>query len=182
MPGSAALVEWRLPILPPRQLTFVASLSNAGNDLRHLIRLWEEEGAGERPFNRCIITPLFTDNRSIQYVRSIHDRWGVEVIFDSGGFFVQQGKVSYDELFPRLLDYYARNDWAEYFVLPDFVPTSRNSPCEVEERVHVTAAEGVKFHNRMPSDLRPRALGVLQGYSRAYAPGFSGIWASTLKR
>ena len=32
-----------------------------------------------------------------------HDEWGVEVMFDSGGFFVQQGKVTYDELFPKLL-------------------------------------------------------------------------------
>ena len=167
-PGKARpLIEWRLPILPPRPLTFVASLSNSGNDLRHLIRLWEDERSTERPFDRCIITPLFTDSSSIRHVRYIHDRWGVEVIFDSGGFFVQQGKVSFDELFPRLLDYYTRNDWAEYFVLPDFVPTSRNTPCEVEERVHVTAAEGIKFHSRMPSDLRPRALGVLQGYSAA---------------
>jgi GNAT superfamily N-acetyltransferase len=165
-PGKVRpLVEWRLPILPPRPLTFVASLSNADSDLRHLIRLWEEEGAGERPFDRCIITPLFTDSRSMQYVRSIHDRWGVQVVFDSGGFFVQQGKVSYDELFPRLLDFYTRNDWAECFVLPDFVPTSRNNLSEVDERVHVTAAEGAKFLRRLPAALRPRALGVLQGHT-----------------
>jgi GNAT superfamily N-acetyltransferase len=162
------LIEWEMPILPPRPMTFVASLSNAANDLRHLVRLWEQEGSDGRPFDRCIITPLFTDSRSLQHVRYIHDRWGVRVVFDSGGFFVQQGKVTYDELFPRLLDYYARNDWADSYVLPDFVPTSRNSPSEVDERVHVTAAEGVKFHNRMPSDLRPRALGVLQGHSAAH--------------
>jgi GNAT superfamily N-acetyltransferase len=162
------LIEWQLPILPTRPITFVASLSNAANDLRNLIRLWEDEGPDERPFERCIITPLFTDGRSLRLVRSLHDRWGVGVVFDSGGFFVQQGKVTYDELFPRLLDYYARNDWAEAYVLPDFVPTSRNSPAEVDERVHVTAAEGVKFHRRMPADLRPRALGVLQGRSAAH--------------
>jgi GNAT superfamily N-acetyltransferase len=162
------LLEWQMPILPPRLMTFVASLSNAANDLRHLIRLWEHEGLGERPFDRCIITPLFTDSRTLQHVRSIRDRWGVGVVFDSGGFFVQQGKVTYDELFPRLLEYYARNDWAEAYVLPDFVPTSRNTAAEVDERVHVTAAEGVKFHRRMPADLRPRALGVLQGHSAAH--------------
>jgi hypothetical protein len=169
LPGKLRpLIEWQMPILPPRSMAFVASLSNAANDLRHLIRLWEEEGPGERPFDRCIITPLFTDSRSLQHVRSIRDRWGVGIVFDSGGFFVQQGKVTYDELFPRLLDYYAHNDWAEAYVLPDFVPTSRNSAAEVDERVHVTAAEGVKFHQRMPADLRPRALGVLQGHSAAH--------------
>jgi hypothetical protein len=29
-----------------------------------------------------------------------HARWGVEVVFDSGGFFMQEGKVIDDELFP----------------------------------------------------------------------------------
>ena len=98
----------------------------------------------------------------------MHDKWGVGVIFDSGGFFVQQGKVTYDELFPRLLDYYARNDWADAYVLPDYVPTSRNTAAEVEERVHVTAAEGVKFHRRLPRDLQQRSLGVLQGHLAAH--------------
>jgi GNAT superfamily N-acetyltransferase len=162
------LIEWQMPIWPPRSLTFVAALSNAANDLRHLIRLWEDEGLPERPFERCIITPLFSDGRSLQHVRYLHDRWGVQVVFDSGGFYVQQGKVTYDELFPRLLDFYAHNDWAAAYVLPDFVPTSRNTAAEVEERVHVTAAEGVKFHRRLPADLRPRALGVLQGHSAAH--------------
>jgi N-acetylglutamate synthase-like GNAT family acetyltransferase len=159
------LIEWRMPILPQRPLAFVASLSNAANDIRNIIRLWEEYGEGERPFDQCIITPLFTEARCMQQVRFLHDEWGVGVIFDSGGFFVQQGKVTYDELFPRLLDYYSRNDWADYYVLPDYVPTSRNTPEEVGERVHVTAAEGVKFHRRMPRDMRDRSLGVLQGHT-----------------
>jgi GNAT superfamily N-acetyltransferase len=162
------LIEWQMPILPPRPITFVASLSNAANDLRHLTRLWEQEGPEARPFEQCIITPLFTESRSLQQVRYLHDRWGVGVVFDSGGFFVQQGKVTYGELFPRLLDFYARNDWADAYVLPDYVPTSRNSPAEVDERVHVTAAGGVKFHRRMPADLRDRALGVLQGHNAAH--------------
>jgi len=108
------------------------------------------------------------DLYGLQQVRHLRDRSGVEIVFDSGGFFVQQGKVTYEDLFPRLLDFYARNDWAAAYVLPDFVPTSRHTAAEVEERVHVTAAEGVKFHRRMPADLRERALGVLQGHSAAH--------------
>ncbi len=162
------LIEWRMPILPQRPLAFVASLSNAASDIHNIIRLWEADGEGARPFDQCIITPLFTESRSLKQVRYLHDNWGVGVIFDSGGFFVQQGKVTYDELFPRLLDYYSRNDWADYYVLPDYVPTSRNTPEEVGERVHVTAAEGVKFHRRMPRDLQDRSLGVLQGHTASH--------------
>ncbi len=144
-------------------MVFVASITNAANDLKHMIRLWEDEVGTGRPFDRCIITPLFTESRCIEQTRYMHDHWGVDVIFDSGGFFVQQGKVAYEELFVRLLDFYRHNTWAQAFVLPDFVPTSKNSEDEVEERVRVTATEGVKFLKRMPPEIRGRALGVLQG-------------------
>src|SRR5439155_4050540 len=86
------------------------------------------------------------------------------VWFDSGGFFVQQGKIRYEDLFARLLEFYLTHDWATKYVLPDYVPTSQNSPSEVEERVRVTAAEGAKFQKRLPEYLRTRTLGVLQGH------------------
>ena len=34
--------------------------------------------------------------------------------------------------------------------------------------MHVTAAEGVKFHRRMPRDLQYRSLGVLQGHTASH--------------
>lgn len=165
-PGkSRPLNEWSLPVLPHRPISFVASLTASSNDLKQLIRMWEAEGLEGRPFAKCIITPLFIDASSFKYVQYMHDQWGVEVFFDSGGFFVQQGKIRYDELFSQLLEFYLKHDWAECYVLPDFVPTSRHSAEEVNERVFVTAAEGIKFFKRLPADLRGRALGVLQGHT-----------------
>jgi ribosomal protein S18 acetylase RimI-like enzyme len=177
-PGkSRPLYQWELPLVTARPVTFVASLTNAANDLRNLIPLWEKEGQGPRPFDHCIVTPLFVEPRSLNYVRHMHEKWGVSVWFDSGGFFVQQGKIRYEELFTRLLAFYLAHDWAATYVLPDYVPTSQNTPSEVEERVRVTAAEGAKFQKRLPETLRARTLGVLQGHEtrhlrlclRAYA-------------
>ena len=174
---SRPLYQWELPFVTARPITFVASLTNAANDLRNLIPLWEKEGQGPRPFDHCIVTPLFVEPRTLNYVRHMHDKWGVSVWFDSGGFFVQQGKIRYEDLFARLLEFYLAHDWATTYVLPDYVPTSQNSPSEVEERVRVTAAEGAKFQKRLPDHLRSRTLGVLQGHNtphlrlclRAYA-------------
>lgn len=157
------LYEWELTLLPRRPLVFVASLTACGSDLVEMIRLWEKHGTG-LPFTKCIITPLFIYPGAFEHIRYMHDRWGIDVTFDSGGFFVQQGKIRYDELFVRLLNFYEAHPWAESYVLPDFAPTSSNTPAEVAERVHVTAAEGIKFLKRLPSDLRVRALGVLQGH------------------
>ncbi len=162
---SRPLFEWELPILPDRKLTFVASLTSSSTDLKRLIQLWESEGPDEKPFDKCIITPLFIGRKSFDYVRYMHENWGIEVIFDSGGFFVQQGKISYDELFSQLLDFYLRHEWAQTYVLPDFVPTSRQTSDEVAERVHVTAAESIRFLKRLPADLQNKVLGVLQGHT-----------------
>ena len=162
---SRPLFEWELPILPNRRLTFVASLTSSSTDLKRLIQLWESEGPNKKPFDKCIITPLFIVRKSFDYVRYMHENWGIEVIFDSGGFFVQQGKISYDELFSHLLDFYLRHEWAQTYVLPDFVPTSRQTSDEVAERVHVTAAESIRFLKRLPADLQNKALGVLQGHT-----------------
>lgn len=161
---SRPLYQWELPLLTARALAFVASLTNAANDLRNLIPLWEKEGPGPRPFEHCIVTPLFVEPRTLSYVRHMRERWGVHIWFDSGGFFVQQGKIRYEDLFARLLAFYREHDWATAYVLPDYVPTSKNSPAEVEERVRVTAAEGAKFQKRLPEAIRSRTLGVLQGH------------------
>ena len=162
---SRPLYEWELPILPDRKLTFVASLTSVSTDLKQLIRLWESEGPDRRPFDKCIITPLFIERKSFDYVRYMHENWGIKVVFDSGGFFVQQGKISYDELFLRLLDFYLKHEWAQTYVLPDFVPTSRQTSDEVTERVYVTATESIRFLKRLPTDLQSKALGVLQGHT-----------------
>ena len=159
------LFEWQLPILPDRKLTFVASLTSTPSDLEQLIRLWESEGPDAKPFDKCIITPLFIDRKAFEYVRYMHENWGIEVVFDSGGFFVQQEKISYDELFSRLLDFYLKHDWAQTYVLPDFVPTSRQTPDEVTERVNVTASESIRFLERLPNYLQNKVLGVLQGHT-----------------
>lgn len=162
---SRPLYEWEFAVRPVRPLTFVASLTASAHDLDLMIRMWEAEGDKASPFARCIITPLFSEPRSFEFVRYMHEQWKVEVMFDSGGFFVQQEKIKYDDLFARLLEFYEQHDWAQVYVLPDYVPTSRQTSSEVDERVYVTAAEGVKFLKRMPIDLRARALGVLQGHT-----------------
>src|SRR5271166_393763 len=165
------LFEWHLPVSGLRPLSFVASITASTNDLTRMVRLWEREGPTLRPFERCILTPLFTDPGALSWVRHMHDSWDIRVAFDSGGFFVQQGKIRYDQLFVDLMRFYEANDWADTYVLPDFVPTSRSTSAEVEERVQVTIGEGIKFYKRLPNELRSRALGVLQGHQPRHLRG-----------
>lgn len=159
------LIQWakRLPL--SRSIEFVASFTSSTNDLTKMIRLWELACPGSRPFERCIVTPLFSDPGAFSSIRHIHDQWGVRVVFDSGGFFVQQEKIQYEDLYVALMDFYCRNTWADTYVLPDFVPTSKHSNAEIWERVRVTAREGVRFFDRLPTAFKAKALGVLQGHT-----------------
>lgn len=162
---SRRLMQWRKPLPLFRKLEFVASFTSATNDLNKMVRLWEEVSPDVRPFDSCIVTPLFCDPGAFSAIRYIHDQWGVRVVFDSGGFFVQQEKIQYHDLYVTLMDFYRRHSWADAYVLPDFVPTSKNNAADVWERVLVTSREGVRFFERLSGQLRDRALGVLQGHT-----------------
>ena len=63
-------------------------------------------------------------------------------MFDSGGYQVQMGKISYGELCKRLREIYERETWADFYVLPDNVPTSQDADFEVEQKVKETLAMG----------------------------------------
>nr|MDQ2996160.1 hypothetical protein [Chloroflexota bacterium] len=92
-------------------------------------------------------------------------RWNSTVYFDSGGYYVQQGRISYPLLCERLRNYYNNpaNQWADYYVLPDHVPTSTDSEKEVERKVAETCTVAQQFFHQIPTTLQERALPVIQG-------------------
>jgi queuine/archaeosine tRNA-ribosyltransferase len=84
-------------------------------------------------------------------------------MFDSGGYQVQMGKASYEELFDRLLRFYRENDWADWYVLPDYVPRSTDSDREVEFKVRETLDFARLFLRVMPDEFAAKAVGVAHG-------------------
>lgn len=115
-------------------------------------------------FVRTIFTPLFAIRGVLPFMeKHFKDREGV--IFDSGGYYVQQGVVSYEDLYQRLLSYYQENNWASWYVLPDYVPHSGMTATEVEECVAATVTVSKLFFADMPDELRSYALPVVQGHT-----------------
>jgi queuine/archaeosine tRNA-ribosyltransferase len=84
-------------------------------------------------------------------------------MFDSGGYQVQMGKASYEELFDRLLRFYRENDWADWYVLPDHVPRSTDSDREVEFKVRESLDFARLFLRTMPDGFASQAVGVVHG-------------------
>lgn len=148
-------------------MKFVRSLTVSRSEIIEFLRLWELSGDSRPPFENLILTPLpgLTDPSRVSTVQKYFAHRS-QIMFDSGGYAVQQGLISYEDLYQRLLAYYRANDWADVYVLPDYVPTTGLSQQEVADRVHATITVGRLFYAEMPVSLRSRAMPVVQGHTR----------------
>jgi N-acetylglutamate synthase-like GNAT family acetyltransferase len=164
-----AVWEKRLPS-PTYQLanppTFFLTLTHHASEIRQVIRLWNESGDTRNPFAHVVFTPLFSERATIAVIRRLKDEFGSVVMFDSGGYQVQMGKATYEELFDRLLHFYRDHDWADWYVLPDHVPRSTDSDKEVEFKVRESIDFARLFVRMMPSDFVAKAVGVVHGRTK----------------
>jgi queuine/archaeosine tRNA-ribosyltransferase len=146
---------------------FVASATLKRYDLRGLLERWERAGSGPDPFSSLILTPLpgLSPRPTVEFVRQ-HFVGRSRIWFDSGGFFVQQGEIAYEDLYRRLLTWYREEQWADVYVLPDYVPSSGLTAREVEDRVQATIAVARLFSAELPDFVRQRAMPVVQGHTR----------------
>lgn len=147
-------------------MQFIASITREPYQIRKLLRLWLEGGDKRNPFARVLITPLFTHPRSLTLIRDMKATGQIEqVYFDSGGYFVQTGRIDYYEMYWRLLRFYEANDWGDWYVLPDHVPSSSDDLDTVWSKVRETAQLSCQFYHEMPIPLQERALPVVHGHS-----------------
>jgi N-acetylglutamate synthase-like GNAT family acetyltransferase len=162
------LAVWESPIVPCkshccRVPSFFITLTHEASETRRIIRVWDETGDRRNPFAHVVLTPLFSKPAAIATVRQLKEERGSEVMFDSGGYQVQMGKSSYEELFNRLLRFYCENTWADWYVLPDHVPRSTDNDREVEFKVRESLDFARLFVRMMPDDFAAKAVGVVHG-------------------
>jgi queuine/archaeosine tRNA-ribosyltransferase len=149
-------------------MKFVASLTMNASDLRQAIQLWDASGDPRNPFADVLVSPLFTRPSTLRIVREeLKEKRGSQVYFDSGGYYVQQGRLTYEELYGLLMDYYRQNRWADWYVLPDWVPTSQDDSQTVEHKVRATITVSKLFYDELPDGLKERALPVVQAHTKA---------------
>lgn len=149
-------------------MQLVTSLTIDASLLRKLLQLWDEGGDPRNPFASVLITPLFASPSTLKLVREeLKEKRGSEVFFDSGGYYVQQGKISFDGLYCTLRDYYLdiQNQWADWYVLPDNVPISSDSASVVDGKVRDTITAAHLFYAEMPIHIQKKSLPVIQGHT-----------------
>lgn len=146
-------------------LEFVASVTVCASDIKKIKKHVAMAEAKSDPLRNLLVTPLFAGKEALQLVEELADS-GRRVMFDSGGYYVQTGKIDYDYLFYPLLEIYRQNQWASIYVLPDDVPTSRDTPEEVAYKVENTYRTSALFFHEMPDELKPRAMPVVHGHTQ----------------
>jgi hypothetical protein len=149
-------------------LQLVTSLTVDASLLRKLLSLWDQGGDPRNPFAAVLVTPLFAPPSTLKLIREeLKEKRGAIVYFDSGGYYAQQGKIAFDELYCALRDYYLNQDnqWADWYVLPDHVPTSTDTPVDVEDKVNDTITAVRMFFAEMPPSLQQRSMPVIQGHT-----------------
>lgn len=144
----------------------MVALSISPSDLRKQIALWQVVERVQAIFGSVLISPLFASPTTLGIAKGLKSEFGSEVYFDSGGYYVQQGRLSYQDLYGRLLSFYLKNQWADWYVLPDHVPTSLDDQLTVEHKIRDTITVSKLFFDELPANLRERTIPVIQGHTR----------------
>jgi hypothetical protein len=146
----------------------VTSLTVDASLLRKLLKLWDEGGDPRNPFASVLVTPLFASPSTLKLIREeLKEKRGATVYFDSGGYYAQQGRINFNDLYCRLREYYAdpQNQWADWYVLPDNVPTSSDSVAVVDTKVKDTITASRMLFAEMPFHIQERSIPVIQGHT-----------------
>lgn len=146
------------------QLRFVASMTVCPSDIRKIQQHVVTAQASVNPLKNILVTPLFISRDSLDLVKEMSAR-GSEVYFDSGGYYVQLGRLKYEELYMPLLEIYRANQWAALYTLPDHVPLSQDPPEIIEQKVRDTIDFSTHFFHEMPDAIKPKAMPVVQGHT-----------------
>lgn len=146
--------------------TFYAALSQCSSSIQQTFARLEDGYGSLDPLEHVMITPISQGDTAHQTIRNLQDRYDINIMFDSGGYEVQIGNTTFDELQAYLHDFYENNQWGHRFVLPDNVPMTQDSPDEVDQKVKQTVDISSLFYRQLPDHLHDRALAVVQGHTQ----------------
>jgi hypothetical protein len=151
-------------------MNFIASLTRDSGELNTMFRLWQEHGDERDPFANVMITPLFMPPNGKKVIQNWREKGIIKnLYFDSAGFYVQMGKIEYTRLFSELLKVYRNEQWADWYILPDHVPTSGDAEETIWKKVRDTAEYSQMFYEELPSELQMKSIPVVHGFTAAQA-------------
>lgn len=148
------------------QIRFFASLTINTNSIKRIQQKLAEANSVHQPLASVLTTPMFSGPSALNSIREMKAN-GHQVMFDSGGYYVQTGRISYDVLYRRLMGIYEEHQWADIYVLPDNVPRSQDNSETIAQKVRITYEQSANFFHQMPDHLKDRAMPVVHGHTYA---------------
>ncbi|SRR6266849_109385 len=143
-------------------MDFYASLTINRCHLKRMCEIWATRfGKEEFPFRYAIVSPLFVRNGILPTLYEHREQ--CNVIFDSGGFHVQQGRIRLRPAIRKLRRLYRENNWADRFALPDAPITSMDTPDVVRSKLDSTRRQYRTFPAGFPHSFRCKFLPVVHG-------------------
>ena len=147
-------------------MEFYAALSLCPSSIRKTAAKLADGYGSLEPLENVMFTPISQGETSHTAIRNLQDQFDLNVMFDSGGYEVQVGNKTFDDLQAYLHNFYGDNHWGHRYVLPDNVPLSQDSSKVVEQKVKQTADITTLFYRQLPDHLQERALAVIQGHTQ----------------
>ena len=147
-------------------MEFYAALSLCSSSIRKTAAKLADGYGSLEPLENVMFTPISQGETAHTAIQNLQDQFDINIMFDSGGYEVQVGNKTFDDLQAYLHDFYGDNHWGHRYVLPDNVPLSQNSPEVVEQKVKQTADITTLFYRQLPDHLQERALAVIQGHTQ----------------
>lgn len=147
-----------------KNLQFVASMTISPSEIRIIRDLLHQSKCTVNPIDNVLITPLFSGPGALAEIRKLSE-CGTKVVFDSGGYYVQIGRLRYEQLYIPLLKSYINNQWASIYTLPDHVSTNHDDADQVNRKVSDTIIYSSLFYHELPDNLKARAMPVIQGHT-----------------
>ncbi len=142
-------------------MKFFASLTINRCHIVKLCALWEQETGQPFPFSNVLVSPLVLRNGILPILHK--HRSQCTIMFDSGGFHIQQKVLRMRDASSRLAELYRTHDWADIYVLPDHPPTSVDTSQQVSRKLRATTRAYTTFASQLPSMFSSKLMPVVHG-------------------
>lgn len=148
-------------------MKMVVSLTGDVTALKKVIKLLVEYNYIETLFSSVLITPLFASKLELKTIKDLKINYGSEVYFDSGGYYVQQGKIGFNDLYTNLSEFYSQseNHWADWYILPDNPPVSKDNIQIIEKKVKDTITASRLIYDNAQNAIKNKCMPVIHGYN-----------------
>jgi queuine/archaeosine tRNA-ribosyltransferase len=142
-------------------MKFFASLTINRCHIVRLCSLWAQETGQPFPFSHVLVSPLVLRNGILPILHKHRAR--CTIMFDSGGFHIQQKVLRMHDASSRLADFYRTHNWADIYVLPDHPLTSTDSKQQISRKLRATTRAYTSFTSQLPSGFSSRLMPVVHG-------------------